>query len=212
MTKTANIIGLTGQTGAGKSSVREILKSKGAAVIDADTVAHNITDNNVDCIYDIVSHFSCLVLNEKGTINRKALGRIVFSDKKELAVLNKIIFPYILTDIEHQVLKYISEGAENVVIDGATIIESGCGKMCNVLISVTANEDTRIDRIINRDKISRFDAKKRVSAQKTEDFYIKNSDFVIENSGSKSELEKSVNSVLKNMLLKKESVFSEEKS
>ncbi len=212
MTKTANIIGLTGQTGAGKSSVREILKSKGAAVIDADTVAHNITENNIDCIYDIVSHFSCLVLNERGTVNRKALGKMVFSDKKELTVLNKIIFPYILKDIEHQVLKYISEGSENVVIDGATIIESGCGKMCNVLISVTANEDTRIERIINRDKISRIDAKRRVSAQKNEDFYINNSDFVIENSGTESALVKNVNSVLKNMLLKKETVFAEEKS
>ena len=65
----ANIIGLTGQTGAGKSSVREILRQKGAAVIDADTVAHDITDNNVNCIYDIVNRFSCLVLNEKGKLN-----------------------------------------------------------------------------------------------------------------------------------------------
>ena len=89
----ANIIGLTGQTGAGKSSVREILRQKGAAVIDADTVAHDITDNNVNCIYDIVNRFSCLVLNEKGKINRKALGKRVFSDKKELMALNKIIFP-----------------------------------------------------------------------------------------------------------------------
>ena len=80
----ANIIGLTGQTGAGKSSVREILRQKGAAVIDADTVAHDITDNNVNCIYDIVNRFSCLVLNEKGKINRKALGKRVFSDKKNL--------------------------------------------------------------------------------------------------------------------------------
>ena len=91
----ANIIGLTGQTGAGKSTVRDILKEKGAAVIDADSVAHDITDNNLDCIYDIVSRFSCLVLNENGKINRKVLGRRVFSDPKELAMLNKIIFPYI---------------------------------------------------------------------------------------------------------------------
>ena len=99
----ANIIGLTGQTGAGKSSVREILRQKGAAVIDADTVAHDITDNNVNCIYDIVNRFSCLVLNEKGKINRKALGKRAFSDKKELMALNKIIFPYILEAIERGV-------------------------------------------------------------------------------------------------------------
>ena len=64
-------IAIDGPVGAGKSSVREILQKKDAAVIDADSVAHDITDNNLDCIYDIVNHFSCLVLNEKGKINRK---------------------------------------------------------------------------------------------------------------------------------------------
>ena len=196
----ANIIGLTGQTGAGKSTVRDILKEKGAAVIDADSVAHDITDNNLDCIYDIVSRFSCLVLNENGKINRKALGRRVFSDPKELAALNKIIFPYILGAIEHEVLAYISKGAENIVIDGATVIESGCGKMCDVLVSVVAEEETRVTRIIGRDGISKLDAERRVSAQKPEEFYTENSDFVIKNNSTKAELEHSVNTVLKNML------------
>ena len=198
----ANIIGLTGQTGAGKSTVRDIFKEKGAAVIDADSVAHDITDNDLDCIYDIVSRFSCLVLNEKGKINRKALGRRVFSDPKELAALNKIIFPYILKAIEHKVLGYISKGAETVIIDGATVIESGCGKMCDVLISVVAEEETRITRIIKRDGITKADAERRVLAQKPEEFYTENSDYVIRNDSTPAELERNVNSVLKNMLNK----------
>lgn len=206
----ANIIGLTGQTGAGKSSVREILRQKGAAVIDADTVAHDITDNNVNCIYDIVNRFSCLVLNEKGKIDRKALGKRVFSDKKELMALNKIIFPYILEAIEHEVLGHIAKGAENVVIDGATVIESGCGKMCDVLVSVVAEEETRITRIIKRDGISKADAERRVSAQKPEEFYTENSDFVIRNDSTPAELERNVNSVLKNMVLIKEKVSAED--
>ena len=206
----ANIIGLTGQTGAGKSSVREILRQKGAAVIDADTVAHDITDNNVNCIYDIVNRFSCLVLNEKGKIDRKALGKRVFSDKKELMALNKIIFPYILEAIEHEVLGYIAKGAENIVIDGATVIESGCGKMCDVLVSVVAEEETRITRIIKRDGITKADAERRVSAQKPEEFYTENSDFVIRNDSTPAELERNVNSVLKNMVLIKEKVSAED--
>ncbi len=205
----ANIIGLTGQTGAGKSSAREIMRKNGAAVIDADAVAHDITDNDVNCIYDIVSHFSCLVLNEKGKINRKALGKMVFSDKKELLVLNKIIFPYIQEKIEQMVLEYISKGANDIVIDGATVIESGCGKMCDALVSVVANEDVRTERIVKRDNISLTDAKRRVSAQKSEDFYIENSDFVIENNGTKEELEHQVNSVLKNMVLTEKRIFAE---
>ena len=198
----AKIIGLTGQTGAGKSSVREILRQKGAAVIDADTVAHDITDNNVNCIYDIVNRFS--------KIDRKALGKRVFSDKKELMALNKIIFPYILEAIEHEVLGHIAKGAENVVIDGATVIESGCGKMCDVLVSVVAEEETRITRIIKRDGISKADAERRVSAQKPEEFYTENSDFVIRNDSTPAELERNVNSVLKNMVLIKEKVSAED--
>ena len=164
----ASIIGLTGQTGAGKSSVRKIMYKNGAAVIDADAVAHDITEKNVDCIYDIVSRFSCLVLNKEGSINRKALGKRVFADKKELAALNKIIFPYILDAIEKKVLEHIKKGAEIVVIDGATVIESGCAKMCDALISVVADEETRTKRIIKRDEISEEDAKRRVAAQKPE--------------------------------------------
>lgn len=206
----ANIIGLTGQTGAGKSTVREIFLKKGAAVIDADSVAHGITDSNLDCIYDIVSRFSCLVLNEKGKINRKALGKRVFSDKKELEALNKIIFPYILEEIEHRVLKNISEGAENIVIDGATVIESGCGRMCDVLISVVADSETRMTRIIKRDGITKADAERRISAQKPEDFYVERSDFVIRNDSTEADLERSVNSVLKNMVLLREKASAED--
>lgn len=197
----ASIIGLTGQTGAGKSTVRDIFEQKGAAVIDADSVAHKITDSNLDCIYDIVSHFSCIVLNEKGKINRKALGKIVFSDKKQLSVLNGIIFPYILDEIEHRVLEYIAKGAETVVIDGATVIESGCGRMCDAIVSVIAEKETRITRIIKRDGITKAEAERRVDAQKPEEFYTKNSDFVISNDTTPAELERHVNSVLKNMLL-----------
>lgn len=195
----ANIIGLTGQTGAGKSSVRNILEHKGAFVIDADSVAHELTEKNTDCIYDIVSHFSCLVLNEKGSINRKALGKKVFSDKKELAVLNRIIFPYILDEIEKRIAEHKEDGAKNIVIDGATIIESGCGKLCDMLISVTADEKIRTRRIIRRDNISREDAERRVAAQKPEEFYIENSDFVIENENSIENLEYRVGLVLENI-------------
>ena len=200
----ADIIGLTGQTGAGKSTVREIFRKKGAAVIDADSVAHDITDSNLDCIYDIVSRFSCLVLDEKGKINRKALGRRVFSDKKELEALNKIIFPYILDEIEHRVLVSMAAGAKTVVVDGATIIESGCGKLCDALVSVVADSETRKTRIIKRDNISKNDAERRINAQKPEEFYTENSDFVIHNDSTEAELERNVNSVLKNMVLLKE--------
>lgn len=192
----AEVIGLTGQTGAGKSTVRKLLKAKGAAVIDADFVAHEVADNNLSCLTDIVEHFSCMVLDEKGKLNRRALGRIVFSDRKKLALLNKIMFPYIVSAIKGQVTAYEQAGAQIIVIDGATLIESGCAKMCSVLVSVTADEETRLTRIIHRDGISKRDAVRRVSAQNPEEFYIKASDYVIKNNGTHGDLERAAEKVL----------------
>ena len=192
----AEVIGLTGQTGAGKSTVGKLLKAKGAAVIDADFVAHEVADNNLSCLTDIVEHFSCMVLDEKGKLNRRALGRIVFSDRKKLALLNKIMFPYIVSAIKGQVTAYEQAGAQIIVIDGATLIESGCAKMCSVLVSVTADEETRLTRIIHRDGISKRDAVRRVSAQNPEEFYIKASDYVIKNNGTPGDLERAAEKVL----------------
>lgn len=192
----AEVIGLTGQTGAGKSTVRKLLKAKGAAVIDADSVAHEVADNSLSCLTDIVEHFSCMVLDEKGKLNRRALGRIVFSDRKKLALLNKIMFPYIVSAIKGQVTAYEQAGAQIIVIDGATLIESGCAKMCSVLVSVTADEETRLTRIIHRDGISKRDAVRRVSAQNPEEFYIKASDYVIKNNGTPGDLERAAERVL----------------
>ena len=192
----AEVIGLTGQTGAGKSTVRKLLKAKGAAVIDADSVAHEVADNSLSCLTDIVEHFSCMVLDEKGKLNRRALGRIVFSDRKKLALLNRIMFPYIVSAIKGQVTAYEQAGAQIIVIDGATLIESGCAKMCSVLVSVTADEETRLTRIIHRDGISKRDAVRRVSAQNPEEFYIKASDYVIKNNGTPGDLERAAEKVL----------------
>lgn len=208
----AEVIGLTGQTGAGKSTVRELFKAKGAAVIDADAVSHDIVDNDLSCLTDIVEHFSCIVLNDKGKLNRKALGRIVFSDLKKLAVLNKIMFPYIVSAIKGKVTAYEHAGAQMIVIDGATLIESGCSKMCSVLISVTAEEETRLTRIIHRDGISKRDAVRRVSAQHPEEFYIEASDYVIKNNGTPGDLEREAERVLDEIEGKAKSALTEDKA
>ena len=208
----AEVIGLAGQTGAGKSTVRELFKAKGAAVIDADAVSHDIVDNDLSCLTDIVEHFSCIVLNDKGKLNRKALGRIVFSDPKKLAVLNKIMFPYIVSAIKGKVTAYEHAGAQMIVIDGATLIESGCSKMCSVLISVTAEEETRLTRIIHRDGISKRDAVRRVSAQHPEEFYIEASDYVIKNNGTPGDLEREAERVLDEIEGKAKSALTEDKA
>ena len=141
-----------------------------------------------------------------------ALGRIVFSDKKQLSVLNKIMFPYIVSAIKGRVTAYEHAGAQLIVIDGATLIESGCSKMCSVLISVTAEEETRITRIIHRDGISKKDALRRVSAQHTEDFYTQNSDYVIKNNGTPGDLERETEKVIEEIEKGKKNFYAEDMS
>ena len=206
----AEIIGLTGQTGAGKSSVRKMFKSLGAEVIDADEVAHSVADNELWCLVDIVEHFSCLVLNDRGKLNRKALGKIVFSDRKKLLTLNKIMFPYIVDAIKREADALERKGARSIVIDGATLIESGCAKMCDCIISVTADEETRTRRIIERDGLTKLEAQRRVSAQHPEDFYTEVSDFVIRNDGSLAELEQKVGIVAGEIAARRQPIILEE--
>lgn len=185
----SKVIGLTGQTGAGKSTVREILSKQGAAVIDADTVAHDICDNNLDCLVQIAEKFSCLVLNDQGKLNRKALARMVFTDRKKLLALDKIIFPYIEKEIRKKIAALEAEGKRTVVIDGATLIESGCDKWCWTVVSVIAGEKLRAQRVMRRDRLSKANAMSRIQSQYDDTYYTERSGFVVRNDGTLKELE-----------------------
>lgn len=185
----SKVIGLTGQTGAGKSTVREILSKQGAAVIDADTVAHDISDNNLDCLVQITEKFSCLVLNDQGRLNRKALARMVFTDRKKLLALDKIIFPYIKEGIQREIAALEAEGKDIIVIDGATLIESGCDKYCWTVVSVIAEEKLRAERVVRRDHISKANAMSRIQSQYDDAYYTERSGFVIRNNSTLQELE-----------------------
>lgn len=207
----AELIGLTGQTGAGKSTVGKILRELGASVVDADAVSHEITDTDLDCLYEIVDRFSCVVLNEKGGLDRRRLGRIVFSDKTKLATLNKIMFPYIVKAIKTKTTALFEAGAKVVVVDGATLIESGFSKYCGTMISVTAAPEIREKRIIKRDGISKNDAARRIASQNGADFYAGASDYVIDNSGNEKALEVETETLYNHIIEGKRETASEEK-
>ena len=93
--KNIKVVGLTGQTGAGKSSVSKIIRAQGIEVIDCDLVSREVVANEKRCVADLALEFSITILNMDGTLNRKRLGSIVFGDKSKLDKLNEIIFPYI---------------------------------------------------------------------------------------------------------------------
>ena len=182
------VIGLTGQTGAGKSVVRTFLEEKGIPCVDCDLVAREVTAIGSPALKALCEAFSDDILTPEKALDRKKLGSIVFSSKERLELLNKTIFPFIIDDIK----KKIAECEGNVVLDAPTLFESGCNELCDLTVAVVADRDVRLERIVARDGISKKDAENRINSQLSEEFFRENCDVIIENNGDISALEKAV--------------------
>ena len=173
------LLGLTGKTGAGKSTVSKYLKEKGAYVIDGDIVAREVLVDNVPLLNKLSENFGNDIL-ENGVLNRKKLAQKAFSTPENTALLNSIMHPAINEKIQTEANEAFK--THNVVIvDAAAIIESGYADTCDNLIVVTAPEEIRKERIIKRDNISEKDAVIRINGQKSDNFYLSKADYVIKN-------------------------------
>ncbi len=159
------VIGLTGGTGSGKSTVSKIAADMGILVIDADVVAREIVQKGEKALEEITSTFGKDVLLEDGTLDRKKLGRIVFADKEKLKLLNSITHQYIIERIKQKKEMERVNGAYHIIVDAAILIESGLYKQCDEVWVVIAHKDQRLKRIIQRDCLSREDALNRINAQ-----------------------------------------------
>lgn len=174
------VVGLTGQTGAGKSTVSKVFAENGFYVIDADRVARKVMDKGNDCLGEITLSFGTGVLNPDGTLDRKALANIVFNNKLRLDKLNSITYPYILSEISRQI-----ENTDGfILLDAPTLFESGADKMCDIIVSVTADPQIRKKRIIKRDNLTNEQAVSRMNSQPDESFFVEHSDYIIKNNNS----------------------------
>jgi len=172
------MIGITGGTGAGKTSALRVLESLGALVLDCDEIYHELLEDNKELKQELESRF-CGVLTD-GVIDRKKLGGIVFHDPSALLDLNTITHKFISGEIERRITKWQAQGGRIVAIDAIALIESGRSKKCDVVVGVTAPTETRILRIMNRDGVTREQAEMRVHAQKPAEFYEENCDYMLE--------------------------------
>ncbi|QCX32507.1 dephospho-CoA kinase [Caloramator sp. E03] len=179
------IIGLTGGIASGKSYVSEILKSKGIPVIDADAISREIVNKGSEALKEIESEFGKEILNEDGTLNRKKLGCIVFSDKNKLETLNRIMHPKIIKEISERVEKIKSEGFKLCFIDAALLIETGLYRITDIVILVYVDRQTQVERLIKRDNISLIEAEKRIESQMSFKEKMKYSHYIIDNNGSR---------------------------
>ena len=191
------ILGITGGSGVGKTTVSNIFRNNGIDVIDTDIVAREIVKPSMPALSEIRDYFGVEFINPDGTLNRKKLAGVVFNDPEKLKILNKITHKY----ISEYVTSYIKEYKKDIIgIDGAALIESGINNMCDYVISVLADKKIRIERIKIRDNLSELEAKNRISSQKSDDFYIENSDFLVYNNGKDiNDLEHEIKNIILNL-------------
>ena len=143
------IVGLTGQTGAGKSTLSRMFADRGAAVIDADQVARETMEHKL-VLADLVLAFSTEVINPDATLNRKRLAQICFGDRQKLRRLNEVVYPYIVREIEDRIDRAAKAGARMVLLDAPTLYESGLDKRCDRVVAVLADREVRRQRILQR--------------------------------------------------------------
>jgi dephospho-CoA kinase len=167
-------------------------------VADADKTARKVVEPGTKCLEILAEKLGKEILFEDGSMNRARVAEIVFSDKEKLEILNRVTHKYIQEDILSELA---NENAELKAIDGAVIIGSPVEKDCEFIVSVLADEDTRVKRITARDNISEEAARKRICAQPSESFYIENSRYIIRNDGTHEALEEEVKGILEKIRL-----------
>ena len=171
------VIGVTGQSGAGKGTLCKILENKGFFHIDTDKVWHDMID---ECAPKLEAVFG-KVTDENGRVDRKILGEKAFSSEENLKKLNEIAHKSIMSKVSEIMDENRSKGIFNFAVDGAALFEAGAKANCDFIIAVTADWNSRLERVKKRDGIDDKRAEARFSGQKSEEFYIQNADFTIIN-------------------------------
>ena len=178
------IVGFTGNICAGKSAVCNILEDIGAQIIDADIITHDVMKSYSPVFKDIVEEFGEKILNNKGEIDRKILGQIVFSDKLSLNRLELLLHPMIRSKIEETILDS-NDGV--IVVEAIKLLESGLSNHCDSVWVINASFEQRLERLIQRDNINAKEAQNRLHMQGPQELKLQQADVIIANSRSLEE-------------------------
>ncbi len=174
-------LGLTGGSGAGKGYVSKIFADLGIPSLDTDLVSRRVYMPGQPCLDEIRRTFGSSVIRGDGSLDRKALGAIVFSDRESLDKLNAIAHHYILDVCRNWLRERERAGDFAAIIDAPQLYESRFDRSCDYVIAVLCDLDIRIDRIMKRDGISREDAEKRLNSQHSDVFFRDHAHFLIYN-------------------------------
>ncbi len=173
--------GLTGKTGAGKSTVAALLRSRGWYVIDGDLLAREIVEPGSPVLLQLCEAFGGDLLREDGTLDRRALVRRLHEVPNGVDTLNAITHPAIDALVQRELDEAERQGYDRCVFDAAALLESPSRGRCDKIIVVTAPEDVRLQRILQRDGLSEAQARDRMRMQKDDAWYFSQADDVIRN-------------------------------
>lgn len=188
--KKSIVVGITGQTGAGKSTICRILTEKGAAVIDADMVAREVMQPGSPVLRELAEIFGEDILDEDGVLIRSRLAERAFADRKSTDRLSKVTHPYIISKTEEYIEYFRNKHYNVIVFDAPQLFESGGDAMCDKIIAVTAPEEIRKKRIMERDKLNEKQAVLRIKAQHDASYYTNRADIIIDGTLSREILMK----------------------
>ena len=172
------IIGITGGTGCGKTTLLNCIRDAGGLILDCDAIYHELLLSDKEMLQAIDARFPGTV--EGGILNRKKLGSIVFSDETALEDLNRITH----SAVKQEVLRRLEAKPALAAIDAIGLFEGGLAELCDVTVAVTAPLEQRIRRLMDRDGISEDYARSRIAAQKSEAWFCSHCNTVLENSGN----------------------------
>ncbi len=172
------IIGITGGTGGGKTTLLKAIEARGGLILDCDAIYHRLLQTDFSLLAAIEARFPGTV--EGGALNRKKLGGIVFADSQALQDLNRITHGA----VKAEVLCQLNTHPELAAIDAIALFEGGLAELCDVTVAVTAPVENRIKRLMARDGISESYARSRIAAQPNDDWFAEKCDHILKNEGS----------------------------
>lgn len=190
------IVGITGRSGSGKSTVSNYYRSLGYTVADGDLIAREITAKDSPCLQHLVFAFGADILNNQGDLNRERLAHKAYKNQHTNQQLIDITHPFITQEFLRLASLAKQSGESIFFVDGAMIIGYEFEAYCDEIILVTSPFDSAIQRIIQRDGITYEHAKNRLSAQKSEEFLKNRASYILENSGTHLELEHKAQKIL----------------